>query len=180
MVDFAAGRAETLSTLRAGEYAVVLRGGPQGTYGNTSTWGNRSRVLRVGEDRKLSVIGPLAQREGILTTDQRAWVVAYPLDVGDPYGAVKPLGGGARVRLLSGFFPYGAVGDVLVGPQQLDPSGGPDDLLLVDTATGRVRTKLGRDAQLVAAGKRSGRLGHWVRPEWRRSVHAAPPHGQHR
>jgi len=153
MVDFDERRAVTLTGLRPGEYAAVM-GGPRGTYATTSTCeASRSRVLRIGADRRITVIGSLAQTEGVLTGDDRAWRVSWPADADHPYGAVSPLdGAGPRVRLPAGFYPYDAGDSTLVGMLQPDPSAPPVDLLLVDVATGRVRARLGQAAWPVAAG----------------------------
>jgi hypothetical protein len=151
MVDFDERRTVTLTGLRPGEYAAVL-GGSVGTYATTTTCeAVRSRVLRIGADRRISVIGSLAQTEAALTRGDRAWIVSYPDDADHPYGAAMPLGGGPRVRLPAGFYPYGAVGNTLVGMLQPDPSAPPVDLLLVDTATGRVRARLGPATLPIAA-----------------------------
>lgn len=153
-VDFDKSRALTLSTLRSGEYAVALRSGPLMTYGITGTCEPHDpRILGIDANRKTTGMGALASTQAVLTSDGGAWIATYPIDAGNHrYGSVKPLGKGPAVRLPAGFFPYDAVGNILVGPLQPDQSTGPVDLLLVDSATGRIRARLGKASSLVAAG----------------------------
>ncbi len=155
MVDFDSGHTVALADarLRHGEYVALLAGALT-TYATTGTCEipGRSRVLRVGADRRISVIGSLGQTEAVLAGGDRAWVVSYPADADHPYGSVTPLGGGPRVRLPAGFYPYAIVSDTLVGTLQPDPGAPPNWLLLVDATTGRVRTNLGQAAWPLATG----------------------------
>jgi hypothetical protein len=154
VVDFDSGDAVALTDtgLRPGEYADVLAGPTSKLATTQMCESGRSKVLRVGADRRVSVVGSLGQTEGVLVGGDRAWVVSYPTDVDHPYGSVTPLGGGHRVRLAAGFYPYAAAGDTLVGVSQPDPLS-VRGLLLVDATTGRTLTNLGQTALLVAAGR---------------------------
>ena len=154
VVDFDSGNARALniSALRPGEYADV-QAGRMSTYITTATCERgRSKVLRIGADRRVSVVGSIGQTEAVLAGGDRAWVVSYPTDADHLYGSVVPLGGGHRVRLPAGFYPYSAADRTLVGVLQPDPQGPPSWLLLVDATTGRALTNLGQTAQSVATG----------------------------
>ena len=154
VVNFDSGDAVALNVagLQPGEYAAVLAGAPA-AYATTATCeADRSKALRIGADRRVSVVGSLGTTEAVLVGGDRAWVVSYPAGVKYPYGAVRSLGGNHRVRLPAGFYPYAAEGNTLVGVLQPDQSAPPIRLLLVDATTGRTLAGLGPGGQLVATG----------------------------
>ena len=150
-MDFDTGRVtgETPASLRPGEFVVDLDVASQ-TYAVTTTCEFSSlRVVRVGvRTGPVTLAGSINM---VLSDGADAWGVSSPT-VHHPRGFLIPLAGGRRVHLPVGFYPQASVSGVIVGFLQRESEGTqPGSVLLVDAATGAVRTNLGKGWP-VAAG----------------------------
>ncbi|MFF0269001.1 hypothetical protein [Kribbella sp. NPDC004536] len=145
-VDFDGGPVATVGALRPGEFGDVLGNGLVVT--RTCALGG-SRILRLGDGEKLSVLGSL---ESLLAGPGGVWVVTFPPDTDHGDGFVRPLDSDRWTRLPVGFTPYAVSGDELVGLLDPSQSGPPSRLVIVSATTGRKLADLGQDAQPVATG----------------------------
>jgi len=157
-VDFDSGHIAALPNVhpRSGEYVVGLLATSQ-TYAVSSTCATTglpsvSRLVRIGTDGNTGVV-PLPGSLGTVFGDgPQVWGVTFPDDL-HPNGFLVPLDGGKRVRLPAGFWPVAITRGVVVGNLDSASTGG-GSLVLVDAATGLLRTDLGAGQPLA--------IGHGV------------------
>ena len=146
-VDFDTGRVLSLSEpLRDEGYVTTFGPG----YARAAGCSNTSvRIFRLAADGRMTEVAHGV--DALFGPDGRAWRVTYPDDEYSA-GTLAPIAGGRAVRLPAGFAAVAVVGGLAIGngqpPQSGYGSAGP--LLLVDAATGRVRTNLGPGAVVAA------------------------------